>query len=394
VRARPLGPVLLLLLAACSGLGQPGTAVTTSAVMTSLVPTTQPATTTEASTTVITEPPVMALYPTLPEGPCVGVGAAPPVESPTVTFVASGRLYEASPDGSMVRCLLELPKDSPRAPLLLWAPAGDRVFLDGEVISATDSSQLAELPPAASLSWSRPTGKALIGIADSGSLLLKTQVPTGEQIDISFLIRHDEVGYHPAGTHIFVVGEQEQTGYGIYLASNLGTDALLVADATGATVSSPAVFPDGTTLVFLAEHDAGQWHVHEVLLSQESITEFDASIAFESSRPLSRLMVSPYDGLTAVLEGGCGDPEGFRTQIVHFGEVDAAPLGWLPFSTLVAQAFPRGCDSGMDVLTVRLDPDTGELDTWVLVSGVDAAAVRAALPEPPPAPTVIEAGFA
>ena len=58
------------------------------------------------------------------------------------------------------------------------------------------------------VSWSYPTGKALIApaVADN-HLLWRTTGQPETRLDISFLERTDVAAYHPAGKNIFAAGQ-------------------------------------------------------------------------------------------------------------------------------------------------------------------------------------------
>ena len=65
-------------------------------------------------------------------------------------------------------------------------------------------------------------------------------------------------------------------------------------------------------------------------------------------------------------------------------KVEAYPVGWLPDQKLVIAAFPDGCGEPADVWVVDVVPG-GVSSTTLLVTDVDAASVRAAVPDPPQA---------
>lgn len=100
-------------------------------------------------------------------------------------------------------------------------------------------------------------------------------------------------------------------------------------------------------------------------------------------------MVSPWDFIWAAQDGICGS--GSRVVIVgdvelpvEIADVDASPVAWLPDRTLVVAAFPDGCDQAADIWLIN-DVLQGSPSASLLVSDVDAAAVRVAVPDPPSA---------
>ena len=149
---------------------------------------------------------------------------------------------------------------------------------------------------------------------------------------------------------------------------------------------------EGTTAYFLADH-GDHWHVHNIFLvlpeDNPTANEFDATIEYETAGPLSHLVVSPWDGSWAVRDGTCGS--GSRIVIGgdvelpdQLAELDAYPVGWLPDQKLVVAASPDGCEEAADVWLIDVDFQ-GPSSATLLVGDVDAAAVRAAVPDPPSA---------
>ena len=331
----------------------------------------------------------------LPATSCDGIGPAPAANVAEIAFVIDGRLYASSTDGSKVRCLLEGPSPTQ------WGPAGDRLLLrrgasaaagavdiNGDLGLAVPGDQRFD-----GASWTRPTGTSVVGIDNDGRLL-KYPIDGGDPVDLSFLARHDEVIYHPAGTHVLVIGVSSVGAYGVWLATNLGTEKELLIESTTATLSSVSVSQDGLFLQFLADHGDSS-HVHQVFLPDASEVEFDASIALDTSSALSSLVVSPFgDGELAVAEGTCGTdlhtafPYWPDTEVLP--EMESYPVGFLPDipNRLLVAAYPERCgsDSAVDLYIVDV---AGDENPVLLVGGVDQLAlpgVRAPLPEPPPPP--------
>lgn len=395
-----LGGVLVvigLVAAACSD-----TAATTSTEPpVSATTTTVPSTTTQATTTTVAATTTTTPVPTTMPGfvtalspePCLGIGEAPLFGDWEITFVAQGALYAVGSDGGEARCLLQA-DDLPQA----WGAAGDRLLTGGgEDIDAGAVTADGDLPlavPASrfeSASWTRPTGTSVVGI-DDDNRLIKYPIDGGPPVDLSFLARHDEVVYHPAGTHVMVVGEAANGDYGIWQATNIGTQPELLVAGVTAMVFEPVVSHDGLFLYFLADHGDGS-HMHEVFLVEGATNEFDSSIAFETERPLSDLVVSPWSGDAVVAEGVCGID--LHTVVawsheVILPEMESKPIGFLPDSpgSLLIAAWPDGCraDVGPDLYLVELFEDS---EPTLVVQGVSQFAlpgVRSPLPEAPPPP--------
>jgi hypothetical protein len=204
--------------------------------------------------------------------------------------------------------------------------------------------------------------------------------------------RHDEVTYHPAGFEIATAGEADDGTRGIWLSDNEGRNQRLIVRADLATPQEFTFSQDGVTAYFLADH-GDRWHVHNIFLvlpeDQPNANEFDATIEYESTGRLSHLVVSPWDGFWAVQDGTCGS--GSRVVLVgdtrlpeELAAVEAQPVGWLPNQKLVVAAYSNGCDQPADIWIIDLVIG-GASSATLLVADVDAASVRAVVPDPPQA---------
>ena len=336
------------------------------------------------------------------------MGATPAFYSAEISMVKDDKLYVAGPDGSGLRCVAhlgELSADSPGEPRVVWGPAADRLFVSGTVWNEPEPVALDSVDTA-SAEWTRPTGTSVISITDGGDTLVKSPIGGGTMLDVSFLVRHDDVVYYPSGTHVAVVGENARGEYGIFLATNRGADARQMVITEMAELSSPAFDHFGLSLFWIARVD-GVSHVHEIFArDDEEVVQVDleGSIILESERELSDLLVAPWvDGspLIALTEGQCGDASGIRTLTQdwnpmpeEFQQFDNTPIGWLPDTHLVVAAYPGGCASGStDVYVVSWD-NVGKPVAELFAAGVEGAAVRSPLPDPPPPPDATFEGFA
>ncbi len=393
-----MGTLLLLALiaAACSTASQPSTVATststpaTAAVTTSTFTSATAAVTTSAPSTTQApfDPP--GLVGALPTGPCDGIGPTPDADEAQITFVIDERLYESNVDGTEIRCLTDGPFPTQ------WAGKADRLLarVDGvpAAINESGSTVLAVQGRFEGESWTRPTGTSVVGIAEDGRLV-KYPIDGGPPVDLSFLDRHDEVLYHPAGTHVIVVGESAAGVYGIWLATNIGTESELLIEGTTATLSSASVSQDGLFMQFLADHGDVS-HLHRIFLPDASTAEFDASIEHGTSAPLSHLVVSPFDNAElALAEGTCGAD--LHTVLPYWEgdvlpEFESRPIGFLPGfpARLLVAAYPDGChaDSPVDLYLVTVDQVE---DPVLIVGGAHPFALpglRVAHPDPPPPP--------
>ncbi len=393
-----------LFIGSCTGTDTAPTSSTTAptttagsvATTTTAPPATTAPSTTRATTTTTTEAPLPAgLVASLPAGPCDGIGATPAAATAEITFVVDGRVYATDPTGTAVRCVGAA--GDPGS--IEWGPAGDRLLLDGDRIVGAETFSGGV---AAAAHWSRPTGSSLIWVEDGR--LTKARLDATAPRDITFLARHDEVAYHPAGTNLATIGESSDGRYGIWWSTNEGDDPQLLvevpASATPPPTLSGIVFShEGLDLFFVA--DAGdEYHLYDVFLVGELDTPpielaGDYPSIFSSSIPLGDVAVSAWDFGWAIGEGGCGSGDGFRTRLVDFLELpaevrdlDSVPVGWVPGDMLAILTFPDGCQGRADLWLVGFgrqfeeppQPPTAEL----VYAGVDGAAIRAPLPDPPP----------
>ena len=378
---------LLLLVAACTTTTDRPTSVPPPTVRPS---TAQPPQSTTVSTTVndpTTTTTLPALVTALPDGPCQ-LGETP--SEGEVTFAIDARIYGALPDGSRVRCLVEVDE---AIESIEWSPTGDRLLLNGRVHPRDDA---LEPPPPPSdplkwfiraAEWTRPTGQGVVyeySHRGNGSRLMK--VKPGEVVDLSATFSNANLPvYHPAGTHL-VVREEGR----VWLMTNDGIEAVLLASNEEAEIMEYEFDLNGD-LVFLAHH-AGASHVHKLVSGENG--ELESPILMESVLPLFGLRVSPFAPLIAYSESvvaGCSHRLGIIGVEVPspLDSLGALPVGWLPNDQLVAAAQSPGClgpYSDLYVFSTGLCPGT-PYGVTKLVSGVEGpATVRTVAPPAPPPP--------
>ncbi|HEV8572595.1 MAG TPA: hypothetical protein VGR49_06055 [Actinomycetota bacterium] len=315
-------------------------------------------------------------------GGCAGLHK---LRGPQVSFVLGGELYVARRSGNVARCVLEIPQ-----PLdVNWGPEGDRVQFgdlrryEGDGIVALDD--VAE-----SVAWSRPTGRAIVYVSEGR--LMKVDAFGDQPIDISFLADHDEVVYHPAGTHIAVTGTADDGTYGLWLATNVGKDVQLLAIGEDARrIFSLSFAHDGTTIYYAAEHD-DHYDVHSLRLAlqdKEGATRnAELGTVDSSSTEMGDVIVSEFaPESVAYTVGSC--EEGKTTRVWNgsvtelegeLAGLSTEPVGWLPSGELLVLAREAGCEGDGTLYAWRPDQATR------LVPGVSAAGVRAVLPPPPDPP--------
>lgn len=329
-------------------------------------------------------------------GDCSGFQGSP--ASPEVTYISRGRMLAASPDGSSVRCVL-----AHSAAHLKWGSNGDRLFLGRRPLVASDllrnfgvkANGAVEVTPAASeeveagarsIEWSRPAGRSFVYISADGSHLFKRTSRGLDRRDISFLRRHDQVAYHPAGTHIAVSGlsRDDPPVYGIWLATNLGQDVRPLAEGETVVSISSFAFGHKGDLIFAARH-TDHWDVHR--LSEGRLETIATAL-----RPYGRVVASEFaERRAAFTEGSCDTGVAIRTEIEgDLRNVPASrytePVGWLPDNSLLLMSADR-CDGPGNVL--RLHEGSDAVD--VIARDVTEVAVRSVAP-PPPEPPVPNEG--
>ncbi|HEV8681233.1 MAG TPA: hypothetical protein VGS09_00445 [Actinomycetota bacterium] len=314
-----------------------------------------------------------------------GCGGLRRLHGSEVSFVLGSELYVARRSGTVARCVLEIPQ----ALDLDWGPEGDRVSFgdlrryEGEgVVSLDDVSE--------SIAWSRPTGRAIVYVSEGR--LMKVDAFSDEPADISFLADHDEVVYHPAGTHVAVTGTAEDGTYGLWLATNVGKDVQLLAIGEDARrIFSLSFAHDGTTIYYAAEHD-DRYDVHSLRLALQdkkgATRDAELGRLDTASTEMGDVIASEFiSENVAYTVGSC--EEGNTTRVWDGAVTELAgelkglstePVGWLPNGELLVLAREAGCEGEGTLYAWRSGQATR------LVPGVSAAGVRAVLPPPPDPP--------
>jgi hypothetical protein len=315
-------------------------------------------------------------------GDCTGLAK---LHGPQLSFVLGSELFVARRTADVARCVLEI--SSPAD--LEWGPLGDRVHFgdlrryQGEgIVSLDDTTE--------SIAWSRPTGTAIVYVSEER--LMKVDAFGDESVDISFLEDHDEVVYHPAGTHVATTGTAEDGTYGLWLATNVGEGEQLLAIGEDARRIFSLFFShDGRMIYYAAEHD-DHFDVHSLRLAVQDkkgeIRDAKLGTLDTASTEMGDVVVSEFaPDSVAYTVGSCeegkttrvwdgsvtelgGELEGFSTE----------PVGWMPGGELLVLARPEGCEGAGTLYAWGPDQTTR------LVEGASVAGVRAALPPAPDPP--------
>lgn len=314
----------------------------------------------------------------LPGGACVFSG---PPQTPEVTFEVGTRLYTVNPVNGTSSCLTELTTDNVGP--IRWSPAGDRVLLNS--VTVFDGSQALFSGYFASnvrVSWSMPTGQALIAPAVADDHLLWRAAGQPEtRTDISFLARTDVAAYHPAGRHIFAGGQGVDGSSGLFLAGNRGQEPRLIAPLpdAGSRVTEIGPDPAGSRAYFIHDHANGTFHVHAIDLPANTVSD-----VLQVPEPVAKLTMNVIANAgIAYRVGDCGGLT--RTQVAQggtiidqpaaFAALSTEPIGWLDAQQLVLSVRTTGCTGASDLWIWNI----GTSAATPLVNGVDFAAIRAVL---------------
>jgi hypothetical protein len=344
-----------------------------------------------AGTPSITPTPVATLEET---ESCDGVGRAP--KKGQITLIENDRLRAYSPEGSAT-CLADISESgtgirgglggSVVAPS--WNGPADRVIVGDRALSE-DGSVSRQLTgnKFANTVWSRPSGTSVIWITKEGHLMKRSSFG-GKAVDISFLARHDDIAYHPAGTHIVTSGLKKNGDYGLFLATNIGTETKLIAKGEDARFIDNLSFgEDGESLYYEARHGPQNWHLHRMQIGAE------ASLETLSKQERSfEYVVSPTDPFQVAwfTPGDCtaGEPGTFKAPGLDLQipeEMKAGnihPVGWLPSQRLVARVATTGCSTAQPGEVYVLSRDAPVL---VADENYGNVSVRVKMPKPPPPP--------
>ncbi len=275
----------------------------------------------------------------------------------SITYVVDGQLLELSSDETTVTCLADLP--GPLSGPVTWSPAGDRVLLGSGTVLDTNGVRATGFDAAdTAVSWSYPTGKALIAPDQAdGELTWHNSRDGNDQLDVSFLARTDVAVYHPAGKHIIAAGVGLDGVPGLYLASNRGANARAIATLDDPTTSirDIAVDSSGQFLYFVHDHGDMQ-HIHYLSLQglwlRDSVTSASALGALTFGvDPNSWLAYREGDCSGVVSTSVAYDYSGTYSRVGGPGldGRSVSPVGWLDQNRLVVAVRDSGCEGPAEV---------------------------------------------
>ncbi len=313
----------------------------------------------------------------------VPVAAAPCAFTPaanSITYAFDGRLYELAADESSAACLVALP--GPLSGPIAWSPAGDQVLLGSDlVMDAGEVRETGYLAENTGVRWSYPSGKALIAPAvKDGALLWRSSADENNRIDVSFLAHTDVAAYHPAGKNILAAGMGFDGVAGVYLASNRGENARVIATLADPSTSITEIVVDvsGVTTYFVHDHNDMR-HIHQ--LSLEGLQLIDVATSNDQVGHLT--LGTFYGSRLAYREGDCSGvvrtklANGLSGDVMSSPELEnrsVTPVGWLDFERLVVAVRDTGCEGPAEVWLMNTN---GQVDQ--VLGMVEAVAVRSVL---------------
>lgn len=306
------------------------------------------------------------------------------------TFVAEGKLLAAKVDGTGLRCLATV-GDVPAEAAFEWARNGERALIGNRVVGGAAAADISGLVGRA-VELSDPTGQSVLSIDDAGKLF--KQRPGGPPADISFLTRHTDAVYHPAGHHVVAAGTDRDGAIGVWIAKNDGTGAVRAVRGETAEAISSLGWTSAGLLTFVADHGATS-HVHLIELS------FGSLVALPADRREPGVVVpSAFEpNKVAVTDGPCGrqttrvatwPKNGSPDKAQHvslgpvLGKLATEPVGWLDDGTLLVLVRASGCTGPASLWAWH--PERTDVE---IARDVHVAAVRGALPEPPEPPASV-----
>jgi hypothetical protein len=302
-----------------------------------------------------------------------------------VTFVAGGHAWALNSSGGELTCLFAVDDAGPFA----WGPLGDRVLLGGLEVKgiASGPSLAASTEAVAAVTWSRPTGTAILYAPEAGASLKKLHINGAPTRDVTPVpsATYLSVAYHPSG-EAFAFAIDRSDGQSIWLSTNLGAKpAAMVFSTEGTKFGAMGFDVDGKHLIYAAQHADNHAELHSIDITDTT----KAPVVWDGpvGRTIPELFPGPTTGTVAWTSSAasttsCEDSVAMvRTQA---GSRPALPdaagstraIGWLDASHLLVAT--GGCDGRLDVAAVDLT--SGSIVP--LVSGVALAAARAPVPTP------------
>jgi hypothetical protein len=337
---------------------------------------------------------------TLPNAPGTTVGAtaagalpegcdsgAPSPDSAPVAFVAGGRAWATTADGSRLWCLFEVRDPGP----FLWGPRGDRVVLDGLEVRGVGAPVWR--PPrgieTVSLAWLGADGDALAFVAPGG---LNLNAAALGSIDLRELTPfrggtiYDAVASHPSGQALAFVLRRDGASE-VWMASNSGSGAVRLVAPTRAQLGPLHFAAGGKALYYGSRQEDGARRLEVFSLAEgQSLApawtgERDLLAIVSRRDPAATQLAldtgSGCEDRQAVLSGLDGGP---GRPLLPSAARPTSAVGWLDSRRVVLAE--GGCEGPFDLWLV----DVNGREPRSLARGIDRAALRRPDPRPLPAP--------
>jgi hypothetical protein len=322
---------------------------------------------------------------------------AQPVEM--ITWVKGNRVMGLANHSTTIVCLYQ--SDVPITSLT-WSPNGERLLVGSTTVVSKEGSISTGFGADADVKWSFPKGTSLLGRLSDGTLRKHTFKSDTKQFSadssVSFLDDHEAAIYHPGGKNIFAIGTGAEAGgnakqVGVWFADNLGQKRkLAIRDIDALDISEPAFDGTGSSFFFIAKHKTHN-HVH---LYSTSTSKF--SVAIDSPRPLSNLVVQQAAGSTAAVRvGSCEGTQpttiaetflvdNEQASFMYPGDFDhpefadqwLTPVGFPMGSEMLFLARPAGC-TGPASLYLEYEDETSDVHaglTKKIIDNVEIVALR------------------
>lgn len=296
--------------------------------------------------------------------------------SGSITFAKAGKLFELVPGAPAAACVA--PLGDQRAAAVTWSPDGTRALVGGVKVVASNAVRPSGFDPGdGSVSWSYPTGKALIAPSTAtGSLTWRNSADPTQTRDVSFLAHTDVAVYHLAGKDIIAAGTANDGVRGLFIASNRGENVRTLATLNEPTTKITAIAVSPDNFVYFV-HDHGTYQeLHSLQLPGLMLTNLARG---EQGETLSQLTVGAAG--VAVAVGDCSATMRVWSNTLAEGRQvlpgrSVMPVGWLG-TNLVVVARTQGCSGPADVWLVdTLDAGTSATR---LLQAVDEVSVRTVL---------------
>jgi hypothetical protein len=306
-----------------------------------------------------------------------------PNASASVTFVASGYAWALSPSGADLTCLFPVTDAGP----FEWGPLGDRVLLGGLAVKGVAGGpSLAAIDRTfAAVTWSRPTGTAIVYAPTANTNLEKIFVngTAPQQVTPLPSSRYLSVTYHPSG-EAYAFAVELDGGQSIWMSTNKGKTPVRLVFSTEATKFGAMGFEaDGKHLLYAAQHADNHPELHRIDVTDTT----KAPVAWAGPVGSTILDLQPglLAGTVAWTTGTATCADSIAMAQTPAGTGRALPdavrptraVGWLGATQLLVAT--GGCGQPLDLSAV----DVSSGSVVPLVSGVSVAAVRTPVPTPP-----------